>query len=390
MADSQSFKLYFADQIRRLRVPTEKCNWEEFRRLLETTYGGVDGLYHAEMSVIYVDADGDRITVNSQPEWEAMMQHLGHLATVCLELTDGRNAGHYYKDGPPAEIRGLYTERCHVPAATPTADAAPEASGAAPSSESTGRPQCPLEAALMEQVMPHMPMVRDLLQGMFSHGRILPEALPALLQESCKLQPVGRHAYDLHVNLNGMLDGVHQRAIALMGPDQPREKCEEARTYLRMITAVAPKNAVAHYNLACAEALCGAPEPAVVALRKSIELGYNNFAHMRSDEDLASLRDVLAFQALLDEFDPSQEEHEVKESAVPVPAAEEEKEPKQEQEQEVASELSAVEAQAILEYTTAYQQLVAMGFASPVVAELLVANKGSIENTLEALMESFE
>jgi PB1 domain len=379
MAESHSFKLYFEDQIRRLRVPAEKCNWEEFGGLLESTYG--DTLYHGEMSVTYLDTDGDRITVNSQPEWEAMLQHLGEQQTICLQISEGRNFGAYFKDGPPAEIVGLVSK--------PSKPSKPEQQA---KEQETPPGGCPLQAA-MEVVGP---MARDFMQGMFAHGRILPENLPEMLQQVCQLKPLGTHEYEMHVNLNGLFDGLHKRALSLMGPDQPREKCEEARCNLRMLVTLSPYNTVAHYNLGCAEALCQRPDAAVAALRKSIALGYVNFAHMRTDEDLASLRTEPAFQALLREFDPQQPEVEVEtevkvevekstSSAAEAEAAAVEEETEMEVQTE-ANELSAVEAHAILDYTMAYHQLLGMGFPSREIAEHLEINLGSMEITLESLM----
>ena len=55
---------------------------------------------------------------------------------------------------------------------------------------------------------------------------------------------------------------------------------------------------VVHYNLACSLALVGKKEDAISALKRSIQLGYSDFEHLRKDQDLKTLRDDPRFQAL--------------------------------------------------------------------------------------------
>jgi predicted esterase len=63
--------------------------------------------------------------------------------------------------------------------------------------------------------------------------------------------------------------------------------------------ALLPKLPGPHYNLTCALARLGKLEDALTALGKSIELGYNDPAHMREDGDLASLHGNKRFEELL-------------------------------------------------------------------------------------------
>lgn len=52
------------------------------------------------------------------------------------------------------------------------------------------------------------------------------------------------------------------------------------------------------YNLACDEAKAGHKESALRLLQASVAAGYNNFDHMRADQDLASLRDLPSFRKI--------------------------------------------------------------------------------------------
>lgn len=51
-----------------------------------------------------------------------------------------------------------------------------------------------------------------------------------------------------------------------------------------------PQNPVHHYNLACSLALLGRPDPAFAALRRALELGFDDLKLLLEDRDLQSLR----------------------------------------------------------------------------------------------------
>ena len=54
-----------------------------------------------------------------------------------------------------------------------------------------------------------------------------------------------------------------------------------------------------HYNLACSFALNDKKDDAFTALFKAIKLGYTDFAHLRRDSDLESLRNDPRFKKLV-------------------------------------------------------------------------------------------
>jgi tetratricopeptide (TPR) repeat protein len=62
-----------------------------------------------------------------------------------------------------------------------------------------------------------------------------------------------------------------------------------------------PNDPVARYNLACSYALLHQNGLAVEALRKAIELGYEDRDHLESDSDLDNLRNDPEYQRLLHE-----------------------------------------------------------------------------------------
>lgn len=76
-----------------------------------------------------------------------------------------------------------------------------------------------------------------------------------------------------------------------------------------------------YYNAACLFARMGEKETALNFLRNSFEKGYRRFAHIKADDDLASIRELSGYKALIQEYEKKYEE-ELKEKrggdAVPV------------------------------------------------------------------------
>ena len=55
----------------------------------------------------------------------------------------------------------------------------------------------------------------------------------------------------------------------------------------------------AHYNLACSLALVGKNNEAITTLERAVQLGYNDFEHLRKDADFKNLQSDPRFQSLL-------------------------------------------------------------------------------------------
>ncbi len=76
-------------------------------------------------------------------------------------------------------------------------------------------------------------------------------------------------------------------------------KYAEAAEKCRAEMALVPKDNGPAYNLACALARLGKKDEALAALAKSVELGWDDFEHMKVDDDLASIRDDKVFADLV-------------------------------------------------------------------------------------------
>jgi tetratricopeptide (TPR) repeat protein len=60
-----------------------------------------------------------------------------------------------------------------------------------------------------------------------------------------------------------------------------------------------PDDALVHYNLACSYSLLNRIGEALDELEKAVDLGYNDYIHLRSDSDLDKIRGEQRFKALV-------------------------------------------------------------------------------------------
>ncbi|MEM9802734.1 MAG: hypothetical protein AAGA20_20580 [Planctomycetota bacterium] len=65
------------------------------------------------------------------------------------------------------------------------------------------------------------------------------------------------------------------------------------------LVEMAPDDPTVRYNLACSQALVGRLDAALDTLGVAVDLGYDDVAFMRDDDDLASLRGDPRFEALV-------------------------------------------------------------------------------------------
>jgi hypothetical protein len=72
----------------------------------------------------------------------------------------------------------------------------------------------------------------------------------------------------------------------------------------RKLVRLMPKNATAHYNLACSLALSKRPSDALRALGQAVDLGYSDVDWMIQDPDLEALKTRPEFQKLLSRLEP--------------------------------------------------------------------------------------
>ncbi len=71
----------------------------------------------------------------------------------------------------------------------------------------------------------------------------------------------------------------------------------------KRLVQLRPRDALAHYNLACSYALLKRLDQSIKTLRQAIELGYRDFRYMREDHDLDAIRQDPRFRQLLREYE---------------------------------------------------------------------------------------
>jgi predicted esterase len=76
-----------------------------------------------------------------------------------------------------------------------------------------------------------------------------------------------------------------------------------ARTVLTVALEIRDDNPTVWYNLACAAARTGDAKAAMAALESAVERGFRDAAHLRRDEDLASLRGRERFRRLVERLE---------------------------------------------------------------------------------------
>ncbi|MGE4618911.1 MAG: tetratricopeptide repeat protein [Planctomycetota bacterium] len=143
-----------------------------------------------------------------------------------------------------------------------------------------------------------------LAQRQFSSDPIEQSSRDAILRASSTLRDGG----DLEGAL-ALLDDLSQRlpddaqihhAIGVV--TMRMRTLERAIEELQRSIGLDPTDPSTHYNLACAHALSGNAEKALESLQNAIQNGYTDAEHTRSDSDLESLRELPAFEALLDQM----------------------------------------------------------------------------------------
>jgi tetratricopeptide (TPR) repeat protein len=94
------------------------------------------------------------------------------------------------------------------------------------------------------------------------------------------------------------------RVLKLLGELYARQgRHDLALAVDQKLLELLPDDAVVCYNLACSLAMQDAPDKAMQALGRALELGYNDFSHLEVDPDLNKLRGLPEFHALLRKYE---------------------------------------------------------------------------------------
>jgi hypothetical protein len=256
--------------------------------------------FHAELKVQYIDEDNDRITVSTELEWNEALRFLEPFPVKKLFLSEGN--GVFFKDSPPPVPLFFYEESSKPASESSNCNSASK-------KEAPKKASCPRFgragphfvrkfgggggcAAKHQRHQTHLDALKEAvprcLGTFFPEGKILPHHLPEFLKEAVKVKLIGNseNDVDLDVNIPLLRQILFRRGLTMLDS----HKYEEGRQAFSALVELSARDPLAHYNLACAEALLGNHEAAVTVLSRSVECGYRNLAHLLADPDLDSLR----------------------------------------------------------------------------------------------------
>jgi len=298
-----SFKIFFGvlggEEIRRFSTP-KQISWDEFIGELEKIIPN----FHPELRIQYVDTEGDKITISSEAEWR---ESLGQLKEEPLKfyVCEPQNPN-YFKDGPTPKVVGFYVAKDvkEAPKEVKKEEKVEE------KKEEKKEEKIEVKEEKMEEkkeeksfeVEKLTKSVPKSLSQFFKDGKILPYNLPTWLRDSgaVKLKALPNSEVELDVDVNLLFTAYHQRALLKLNEKQ----LAEAKSLFQAAVELAPLNIVAHYNLACAQALLGETEAALDSLEAAVKLGYAKWEHLEKDGDLFSLHSTPRFQQLLKQLKP--------------------------------------------------------------------------------------
>jgi len=360
-----TFKLFFKngeeEDIRRITL--NNPDWDSFTRELVELY---PQQFHPELRICYKDEEGDFVTVSSQKEWALMLETV-HDSIKKLYVSEGKNSGKYFKDGP-----------------------APAALGAYEVDEGEKKEVDDDTTRKLEFAVPHC------LERLLPGGRLTPYNLPSWLQGAVQVKRVEGEVptVDLDIDVCTLFESLHEQALGLIKADAEPELLKRAKDFLQSMLELAPNHPLANYNMACAEALLGEAKDAIESLKRAIEGGYSNLTHMIADSDLFTLHDLPEWEALLDMLRPKEEKKEEE------PVVEEKKEVAEEKKEEppVVEEEKPVEVPVVEEkkepetpvrWADELGTLASMGFTNTEVNTLLLdEHKGNLVKVVNAILFS--
>ena len=95
-------------------------------------------------------------------------------------------------------------------------------------------------------------------------------------------------------------------ALIALGDAYTKKGCyREGLEIDKRLAKLKPDDPIVHYNLACSYSLLKISDSCLVALEKSIRLGYQEFDYMEKDPDLAFIRKDPRYKELLYKYNKS-------------------------------------------------------------------------------------
>lgn len=136
------------------------------------------------------------------------------------------------------------------------------------------------------------------------------ECPPQFASSSCHLSDlVKRSQLDFEIDFFERIlsrDSNYVEVLTNLGELFSRKGCHRRALQVdQRLAQLRPDDPVVAYNLACSYAVLQNAREALETLRRAIDLGYDDLAHMLRDADLASLHSNPAFLRMVQELDGS-------------------------------------------------------------------------------------
>jgi len=274
-ANAIVFKIYKRHEIRRIMLP-QLPSFDVIKTHLKTIFG--DGFKEDVNSIMYIDEEGDHITVTSEIEWRAAR---AYFATV------PNPKKLYIKRSLPWGFAGGDTCVPAIPLSPSTVPVSDPASTPALAL----KPAPALTPALELKPLPASTPALTLKPA----PAPAPSSTPFQVQLS-RCGPWSRRGEGMFGGVPGNLPmGQHNRALSFL----KEGKYMEAKEILEKLVKQRPNSPLFLYNLACAEALLSNKSRAISLLKDAVASGYRNVYHMERDSDFDSIRDEKEFQDIL-------------------------------------------------------------------------------------------
>jgi len=268
--DEIRVEVALGEETKQLRLAPALSSVETLAAQLRALFGDK---YHVEMALQYVDSDGDRITVESNSEWQEAVRELKKQGDDARMFVGERRDRVYFRDAAPPKVMGFYEE-----------------------AKQSGASVRVLLQAASDDASALQSAVTQCIANQFPNGKILPYNLPAWLQDAVRVVSRNVAVADIDVDIERLWNVMTQRSLALFD----EREYSAARDLLVDLTNWRPTSAVSWYNLACANSLLADVDAALSALDLAFRHGYKNLAHTLVDPDLANLRAAPKFATFID------------------------------------------------------------------------------------------
>ncbi len=95
-------------------------------------------------------------------------------------------------------------------------------------------------------------------------------------------------------------DPTYIEALVQLGSSYAKKgNYDKSLTIDKKLIRISPRDPYGYYNLSCNYAMIGKKKLALDALEKSVDLGYNDYEHIKKDPDLDGVRRSLRFRKIL-------------------------------------------------------------------------------------------